>query len=96
MPKWLKETIYASLVASQVLFCTISYLPQIWKLIRTKKSEDISIQTWVLLTISFMDYGLILMMDHVRLPLLLMNAFELSLCLATTVLVIWYRKHGRK
>lgn len=40
-----------------VSVCTIiSYLPQIVKLIRTKKSEDLSVQSWVLWVLSSLCY----------------------------------------
>ena len=84
-----------TLVVSQVIFCIISYLPQIIQLIKTKKSEDISIPTYVLLTLSFVDYAFILAMDGVGLMVTLLNIFELSLCFITTVLVVKY-KHKSK
>lgn len=84
-----------TLVVSQVIFCIISYLPQIIQLIKTKKSEDISIPTYVLLTLSFVDYAFILAMDGVGLMVTLLNIFELSLCFITTVLVVKY-KHKPK
>lgn len=42
-----------------VSFCTfISYFPQTVKLIKTKKSEDLSIQSWILWVISSFSYTL--------------------------------------
>ena len=90
-----KNVLYMILVVSQVIFCIISYLPQIIQLIKTKKSEDISIPTYVLLTLSFVDYAFILAMDGVGLMVTLLNIFELSLCFITTVLVVKY-KHKSK
>lgn len=89
-----KEIIYIILVVSQIIFCIISYLPQIIQLLRTKKSEDISISTYVLLTLSFIDYSLILIMDSVHISLIILNTFELTLCLLTTILVIRYKKRA--
>ena len=45
---------------------------------------------------SFANYGLILMMDKVSITLMLLNIFELLLCLITTILVIAYRKRKKK
>ncbi|MBR3890025.1 PQ-loop repeat-containing protein, partial [bacterium] len=42
-----------------VSFCTfISYFPQTIKLLKTKKSEDISIQSWILWVTSSFSYTL--------------------------------------
>ena len=42
-----------------VSLCTmISYLPQTIKLIRTKKSNDLSINSWILWVISSLSYTL--------------------------------------
>ena len=87
------EILYYILVISQMIFSIISYVPQIIQLIKTKKSEDCSISTWVLLTLSFLDYGIILLMDKVKLSLIVLNVFEMSLCLITTILVIYYKKN---
>ena len=71
-------------------------MPQIIQLIKTKKSEDISTSTWVLLSLSFFDYAVILWMDKVSISLVLLNLFELSLCVITTILVVYYKRKNRK
>lgn len=81
---------------SQAVFSIVSYLPQIIQLIKTKKSEDISTSTWVLLSLSFFDYAVILWMDKVSISLVLLNLFELSLCVITTILVVYYKRKNRK
>jgi len=81
---------------SQAIFSIVSYLPQIIQLIKTKKSEDISTSTWVLLSLSFFDYAVILWMDKVSISLVLLNLFELSLCVITTILVVYYKRKNRK
>lgn len=92
----LKYVIYITLVMSQAVFSIVSYLPQIIQLIKTKKSEDISTSTWVLLSLSFFDYAVILWMDKVSISLVLLNLFELSLCVITTILVVYYKRKNRK
>lgn len=92
----LKNVIYVILVMSQAVFSIVSYLPQIIQLIKTKKSEDISTSTWVLLSLSFFDYAVILWMDKVSISLVLLNLFELSLCVITTILVVYYKRKNRK
>lgn len=87
------KILYSCLVISQILFSIISYMPQISKLVRTKHSEDISIPTWVLLSLSFIDYGIILIMDKASRSLIFLNIFELSFCIITTILVIHYRRN---
>ena len=90
----LKNIVYVGLVGSQVFLCIFSYLPQIIKLLKTKSSKDIAIHTWVLLTLAFIDYGIILIMNHASISLLFLNAFELILCFLTMFLTIYYRKYN--
>lgn len=84
--------LYILLIISQIIFSLVSYIPQIIKLLKTKKSEDISISTWVLLTLSFLDYEFILQFTKASWALVILNIFELSLCLITTILIIMYKK----
>ena len=89
----LRNVVYFALVASQMMFCIVSYIPQIVQLVRTKKSEDISVATWMMLTFSFVDYGLILLMEDAGPVLLTLNGFELVLCAVTLSLTMHYKKH---
>ena len=91
----MRNIVYISLVVSQVVFSIVSYLPQIIKQKKKKKSDDISIPTWILLSLSFIDYAIILQMDKATLSLIFLNVFELSFCIITTILVIYYRKKNK-
>lgn len=75
-----------------VTICTyISYVPQIIKLVRTKKSEDISIGSWTLWvtsSLASLSYGLILQ----RIELILADISELVLELIVLILSLKYKK----
>lgn len=68
----------------------LSYIPQIVKILRTKKSEDISITSWVLYLVNcgcFIAYSYLI--DEAA--LLLSSWVELTLILITLVLTVKYR-----
>lgn len=71
----------------------ISYVPQIYKLFVTKKSEDISIASWVLWTISAVSntvYSILLM----RVELMVASISEMVLIAVILILTYIYRnKH---
>ena len=90
----MKETI---LIATMwiVTICTyISYVPQIYKLIKTKKSDDLSIPSWVLWTLSAICntvYSIVLL----RAELIIASVSELLLIVATLILSLAFRNNKR-
>ena len=78
-----------------VSICTfISYLPQTLKLIKTKKSEDLSIQSWILWVVSSVSYTLYAVIVSKDFMLIFETSLELTFCLIILVLAIKYRKNG--
>lgn len=76
-----------------VSFCTfISYLPQTLKLIKTKKSDDISIQSWVLFVTSSLSYAIYAFAVSKDIMLIFETCLELFFCLLILLLSIKYRK----
>ena len=73
-----------------VTVCTyISYIPQIRKLVKTKKSEDLSVASWVLWTTSSLAnlvYSIILS----RFELIVSSISEFLLILVTLILTLYY------
>lgn len=71
----------------------ISYVPQIYKLIVTKKSEDISLASWVLWTVSAVAstaYSILLM----RVELMIASVSEMVFIVVILILTYIYRnKH---
>ena len=92
----MKSTVCLFLAASQAVFCVVSYLPQIGRMLRTKSSEDFSVQTWIFLTLSFLDYVALLVIDGAGFLLFAINAVELLLCFVTAALAVRYRKKKPK
>ena len=73
--------------------CTyISYLPQTIRLLRTKKSEDISIPSWILWITSGACYTLYAVLVSKDGMLIFETASELSFCIIILLLAIKYRK----
>ena len=78
-----------------VSICTfISYFPQTLKLIKTKKSEDLSIQSWILWVVSSFSYTLYAVVVSKDFMLIFETSLELAFCLIILVLAIKYRKNG--
>lgn len=77
-----------------VSLCTfISYLPQTIKLIKTKKSEDISIQSWILWVLSSLSYTIYAIIISKDVMLIFETCLELFFCLIILILSIKYRKN---
>lgn len=82
-----------NILLSIVSFCTfISYLPQTLKLIKTKKSGDLSIQSWILWVISSLSYTIYAIIVSKDGMLIFETSLELFFCLLILSLSIKYRK----
>ena len=76
-----------------VSICTmISYLPQAIKLIKNKKSSDLSINSWILWVISSLSYFLYAILCSNEFMLKVVTTTEFIFCLLILVLTIIYRK----
>lgn len=74
-----------------VTVCTyISYIPQLHKLVRTKKAEDLSVASWILWMISSLA-NLIYSLALGRVELIIASVSEFLLILSVLVLTIRYR-----
>ena len=77
-----------------VSICTfVSYFPQTVKLIKTKKSEDLSLYSWILWVISSFSYTLYAIIVSKDFMLIFETSLELSFCLIILILAIKYRKN---
>lgn len=75
-----------------VSLCTmISYLPQTIKLIRTKKSNDLSINSWILWVISSLSYTLYAILCCKDFMLIFETSLELIFCLIILTLAVKYK-----
>lgn len=76
-----------------VTLCTlISYLPQTIKLIKTKKSNDLSIGSWILWVTSSFSYTLYAYFCSKEFMLRLETSLELLFCLLILLLAIRYNR----
>lgn len=77
-----------------VSLCTmISYLPQIIKLIRTKKSNDLSINSWILWVTSSFSYTLYAVLCSKDFMLIFETSLELAFCLIILLLALKYKNN---
>ena len=77
------------------LLTTTAFIPQVWKIYRTKSGKDISARMILLFTtglVLWLIYGISLR----SLPLILSNATTLVLALAIIALKIRYREARRR
>lgn len=77
-----------------VSICTfISYFPQIVKLLKNKKSDDLSIPSWILWAISSLSYTIYAILVSKDVMLIFETSLELSFCLLILLLTIRYRNN---
>jgi uncharacterized protein with PQ loop repeat len=75
-----------------VSLCTfISYSPQIIKLIKTKKSEDLSVSSWILWVVSSFSYTLYAFLCSNDFMLIFETSLEFFFCLLTLILALKYK-----
>jgi len=75
-----------------VSFCTfLSYFPQALKIIKTKKTDDLSIYFWILWVTSSFSYTLYAFIISKDFMLIFETCLELFFCLLILFLVIIYR-----
>ena len=77
-----------------VTMCTmISYIPQAIKLVKTKKSNDLSLKSWILWVVSSLSYTLYALLCSDEVMLLVETSVEFFLCLLILSLAVKYRKN---
>ena len=77
-----------------VTMCTmISYLPQTVKLIKTKKSNDLSLKSWILWVVSSLSYTLYALLCSDEVMLLVETSVEFFFCFLILSLAVKYRKN---
>ena len=77
-----------------VSICTfISYFPQTVKLLKTKKSDDLGIPSWILWVISSLSYSIYAICVSKDVMLIFETSLELFFCLIILVLAIKYKNN---
>lgn len=83
---------FGNVLLGLVSICTmISYLPQAIKLIKTKKSNDLSIDSWILWVVSSLSYTLYAVFYSKEFMLIFETSLELFFCLFIMILAIKYK-----
>lgn len=86
----------ASILAGFVL--AVSYVPQIWKLYKTKSSDGISLSFWLILDLSLVMLFILAVDNYLKtgaLGLITAQGLNLGLALIVTGQVIYYDKKGK-
>lgn len=79
-----------------VSLCTlISYLPQAIKLIKTKKSNDLSTTSWIIWVVSSFSYSLYVFLCSNEFMLKFETTLEFSFCLLILLLTVKYRNNNK-
>ncbi len=86
------KLIYYTMAAVQVVMSLTSYIPQIIKLIRTKRSNDISLWSWILSLIDFASYQILLLTGNSGWMLNTLNALQIIQIIFVIVLIKIYRQ----
>ena len=80
-----------------VSVCTfVSYFPQIVKCLKTKKSEDLSVWSWVLWVVSSFAYTLYAILCQDTVMLIFETSLELLFCVIILVCAIVFRKNKKE
>ena len=80
-----------------VSLCTfVAYLPQTIKCLKTRKSEDLSIGSWILWVTSSLSYTLYAVLCTDSFMLIFETCVELAFCLIIMICAIVFRKNGQE
>lgn len=83
---------FSDILLAIVAICTfVSYMPQVIKILKTKKSNDISICSWILWVISSSSYTLYAYIASTDIMLQIETTIELIFCITILILSIKYQ-----
>ena len=89
-----RKNMLGNILLGIVSICTfISYFPQTVKLIKTKKSNDLSIQSWILWVTSSLAYTIYAIIVSKDFMLIFETSLELTFCIIILILAIKYRNN---
>lgn len=83
------------------LIVSLSYLPQMRQILRTKSVKDFNLNSFIFLTIGLMcmeTYGIYLLLTKSIIMFLLTNSLGLIVTIGMIMLILWYRgeKNGKE
>lgn len=89
--------VYEILTAVLVVLSSVSYIPQLIQIIKTKSAKDLSLMSWFLYDIYFALYIALLFYERTHLGVILVSSVDAVLCLAITIaILICNHKEQRK
>ncbi len=84
--------IFNTMVVVQIVLSLTSYLPQIVRLIRRKKSDDLSLTSWMISLLDFTTYQVLLIAGGGGLILNVINGLQIIQIVAVIILICLYRE----
>ena len=86
----IKYAFYGIVFVIQIILSSVSYIPQIIKLLKVKDSKGISLASWMVSLFDYASYQLLLMLDNASLPLQILNIVQMLQILMVISLIHKY------
>ncbi len=91
----MKYAIALALLGIYTIAQSIAYIPQIYKLFKTKKADDLSLPSWLIWFISDFSYLGYVLLETPEIGLICATLWDIVLILITFVLTLHYQKRKK-
>ncbi len=88
----MKYAIALALLGIYTIAQSVAYIPQIYKLFKTKKADDLSLPSWLIWFISDFSYLGYVLLETPEIGLICATLWDIVLILITFVLTLHYQK----
>ena len=88
----MKYAIALALLGIYTIAQSIAYIPQIYKLFKTKKADDLSLPSWLIWFVSDFSYLGYVLLETPEIGLICATLWDIVLILITFVLTLHYQK----
>ena len=87
----MKYAIALTLLGIYTIAQSIAYMPQIYKLLKTKKADDLSLSSWLIWFVSDFSYLGYILLETPEIGLICATLWDIVLILTTFVLTLHYQ-----
>jgi len=91
----MKYAIALALLGIYTIAQSVAYIPQIYKLFKTKKADDLSLPSWLIWFISDFSYLGYVLLETPEIGLICATLWDIVLILITFVLTLHYQKTNK-
>ena len=88
----MKYAIALALLGIYTIAQSVAYIPQIYKLFKTKKADDLSLPSWLIWFVSDFSYLGYVLLETPEIGLICATLWDIVLILITFVLTLHYQK----